>query len=129
MSLPGYKKKGRPALWLSVRGAKPVRCVKKVVKMPKPRTRIRPVSARAAKARRAYLAKRGVWIQGRRCCNCVGTAATEVHHTRGRLGGLLMDDAYWLPVCSGCHNWIHNNQDQARERGLLCAKGDWNRQP
>ena len=130
MSLRGYKKKGRPALWLSVRGAQPVRFRVAVKTAPKPRTWIRPVSAKMSKARRAYLRERNSWLAGKLCAvgRCLAWA-TEVHHTRGRAGSLLTNDKFWLAVCNGCHNWIHNNIEQARKRGLICAKGDWNRQP
>jgi hypothetical protein len=55
--------------------------------------------------------------------------ATEVHHTRGRLGKLLLDKRYWLAVSAEGHRWIHDHPDEVRAHGWLCAKGDWNKQP
>ena len=88
------------------------------------------MSARMTKERRAYIKQRNKWLSGKHCGvrGCF-SMATEVHHTRGRVGKLLLDETFWLPVCSGCHDWIHKNIELARERGLICAKGDWNKQP
>lgn len=60
--------------------------------------------------------------------------AVDVHHSRGRLGPLLMDERFWIPVSRIGHVFIHDNRARARElnwRGipLLAAIGDWNRKP
>lgn len=54
--------------------------------------------------------------------------ATECHHRNGRNGSLLTDKRFWVPVCDLHHRWIHDHPEQARREGLLCAKGDWNKQ-
>lgn len=66
------------------------------------------------------------WIGKCRCCG--KRAFLEVHHTRGRRGALLTDTRHWLAVCRKCHTWIHNNPDEARNRGWLAKRGDWGRQ-
>jgi hypothetical protein len=53
----------------------------------------------------------------------------EIHHMRGRLGPLLLDQRFWLATSKKGHKWIHANPDAAREQGWLCAVGDWNRIP
>lgn len=55
--------------------------------------------------------------------------ATQVHHTRGRAGRLLLDQRFWLAMSDAPHTWIHNNIAQARELGLICPKGEWGKQP
>ena len=55
--------------------------------------------------------------------------ATQVHHQRGRLGPLLMDQRFWIPTCQECHDFIHNNIEAARRLGFICEKGDWNTPP
>ncbi len=50
---------------------------------------------------------------------------SDVHHTRGRSGSLLLDERFWRPVCRKCHDWIAAEPEAARAVGLLCAKGDW----
>lgn len=53
--------------------------------------------------------------------------STEVHHTRGRIGALLLDERFWKAVSSEGHNWIHAHPNEARKLGLLCEVGQWNR--
>lgn len=53
--------------------------------------------------------------------------ATEVHHTRGRIGSLLNDERFWLAVSQYGHEWIHAHPNDARKLGLLCQVGQWNK--
>lgn len=126
MSLPGYIRKSKPALWTAVKGARLTRGASKPVKAPKARTRIKTSSKRMTALRRAYLAKRDAWIVGKSCHKC-GDLATECHHTRGRAGSLMLDERHWLPMCSWCHQWVHEHPADARADGLLCSKGMWNK--
>jgi hypothetical protein len=57
----------------------------------------------------------------------ISARLNEVHHLRGRANSLLLDKRYWLAVSKIGHRWIHEHMDEARERGWLCAKGDWGR--
>lgn len=52
----------------------------------------------------------------------------HVHHSKGRVGLLLFDTRYWVPVCEECHRWIGDNVEKARGLGLIAAEGDWGRQ-
>lgn len=71
----------------------------------------------------------------RKCTHCpvvlwlrdVKVKPDQVHHMRGRLGPLLLDQRYWLGVCDEGHRWIDANRAKAREMGWLCKVGDWNR--
>jgi hypothetical protein len=42
---------------------------------------------------------------------------TEIHHRKGRIGSLLLDQRFWLAVSSEGHQWIENNPDEALKRG------------
>lgn len=53
--------------------------------------------------------------------------ATDIHHKRGRLGKLLLDERHWLPCCKQAHDWIHRNPALARALNLLAQPGEWNR--
>lgn len=66
-------------------------------------------------------------FQPSKCQRC-GNPATDVHHTRGRAGRLLLDTQYWVAVCRQCHEWIGSNPNEARKAGLLCSKGEWGKQ-
>ncbi len=54
---------------------------------------------------------------------------SQVHHTRGRRGDLLLNQKYWMPVSDIGHRFIHDNIDMARVAGWLAEKGEWNKQP
>lgn len=69
-----------------------------------------------------------------KCGVCAFGKTIDVHHSRGKLGPLLIDQRFWIPVCRTCHDWIGSNPDAARKltwNGIpvLCAKGEWNSQP
>jgi len=55
--------------------------------------------------------------------------ATQVHHSRGRLGDLLLDERFWVAVSAKGHEWIHENISHARKVGLICEPGQWNTKP
>ena len=64
-------------------------------------------------------------------CICYGKIdcsmkATDVHHMRGRIHGLLLMQEFWIPVCRKAHNWIGDNMEAARALGWLAGKGQWN---
>lgn len=51
------------------------------------------------------------------------SATRDVHHIKGRVGGLLFDVRWWLAVCGTHHQWIHDNPKQACEKGYLAPEG------
>jgi hypothetical protein len=51
--------------------------------------------------------------------------ATQVHHGKGRMGDLLFDENYFIPVCDGpCHKWLEENPQAAKEIGLSLKRLD-----
>jgi hypothetical protein len=106
----------------------------------KRRKRISPISKRTAKLKREYGKAVRSWKTGR-LCTCAGLKgdegkficarlphpATDCHHHRGRLGSLLMDQQFWVPVCARAHRFIHEHIETARNMGLICDKGEWNK--
>ena len=94
---------------------------------------MRVESKSRASEQRSYRERVKVWIVGKECqarATHIGQSAkaTECHHTRGKRGRLLNYEPFWLPVCSGCHTWIHQNIPEAREAELICELGQWNKQ-
>lgn len=100
---------------------------------------ISPISDRRAQALQDYeKVKRGFLRQRRdkndgvtlyQCEKCKAwfpKHRSTIHHKRGRIGALLNDTRHWALLCIGCHIWVTNNPDEARELGLLCEKGLWN---
>lgn len=63
---------------------------------------------------------------GMRYGHQITSRITEVHHTRGRVGRLLLEKKYWLGVSKLGHRWIHEHPEEARKHGWLCEAGKWN---
>jgi hypothetical protein len=53
----------------------------------------------------------------------------DVHHSRGRVGTLLIDTRFWKAVSRKAHDWIGEHPEEARALGLLCQPGEWNTPP
>lgn len=133
-----YKRKTRPAPWLDLAQRTPTEARSR---------RIRHVSKRRQKVTKEYrdAARAFVIAEGKagKTCPVVGAIPelrngkkygwaisnrlTENHHSRGRLGSLLMDKRFWIALSKAGHRWIHANIAEARRHGWICEKGDWNK--
>ena len=120
------KKTPKPkALWVQVRN--------KLHGDPEPKKEPRWIPAKSEKRKiddAKYAVRRRKFLNLNPWCRaniagCTGHA-TDVHHTRGRAGSLLLDERFWIPACRRCHDWIRSNVIEARSRALLCAEGLWN---
>ncbi len=155
MSIYRYTKKTKPANWTTVPGAVEPKAlkvkwlqrsvpkrrahlcvvpIKKIVSKNVARKRIRQVSLTQSRKNAEYLREVREWIVGKKCqawCSDEGNrAAEECHHIRGRIGKLLLDKHWWLPVCSQCHRKMRDSQFQkdAQTRGWLAKSGEWGKQ-
>lgn len=121
----------KPALW--------VKAYPKQVRPPKskPATKKRPSDS---SRQRQYRKDAEAFIKKWPMCAChvdllkyegvkCSEDSSEVHHMRGRLGPLLLDQRFWVPVCRKAHAWIDANRKKARQYGWLCQKGEWNSMP
>lgn len=52
-----------------------------------------------------------------RICPVTGKQTNQVHHKKGRIGDLLLDQRYWLSVSSEGHDKIEMNPIWAKEMG------------
>ena len=99
-----------------------------------PKTARRPVRKFSSRRRiqiERYKLKARNWITAQKKCSGMPGCfqiPSEVHHTRGRQGPLLLDERFWIGVCRKCHVWIHRNPNEARSLGLLAPMGQWNKQ-
>lgn len=50
-------------------------------------------------------------------CPITGTTTTDVHHKKGRIGSLLLNQKYWLAVSREGHQKIEENPEWAKEMG------------
>lgn len=71
-----------------------------------------------SKQERQYNAEVKEYLRGKMCAVFPERKATEVHHMKGRTGGLLLDKRYWLPVSRDGHQKIENNPQWALEQGF-----------
>jgi hypothetical protein len=83
-------------------------------------------SVKRAKQEREYSKLRDKFLQANPYCQamiqCHGLLATEIHHKKGKIQGLLTDTDYFLSVCRTCHQWIENNPLEAKELGLSLSR-------
>jgi len=132
----------KPALWLSLPSARlaaqqPCQSVKGVPAGGNRRKAVRRVSVAMRKRLAEYQRVRVDYLRAHLTCEgCVPlfgskypAPATELHHTRGRVGKLLCQSENFKALCAGCHAFCHNHPAIARSAGLLCAVGKWNSAP
>lgn len=83
------------------------------------RTRIRNTSKKRASALRIYGRKRAAFLVAHPVCRrCQLARSAEVHHAKGRVGSLLLDERWWVALCSPCHRWLTEHPSEAYESGL-----------
>lgn len=146
------KKKTKPANWMSVRGAQPVRHFKKErVKKTwhskferKPKVKKTKTARQLEKAedKKLYKIEAKEYVlaaieRGEVCPVAVYLNENKlmpfqvdeqlfcVHHKRGRRGKLLRDQRHWMAISFTGHEWVHNNMEEARKHGWLCEAGKW----
>jgi hypothetical protein len=146
MSLRGYKKKSKPALWLTAFPSQAVKTMTKAEKVARIRKFIRPVSKKRQATSKEYRDKAQEFIKaaigrGETCPvvaripelrdgmmygHPISARLNEVHHKRGRRGELLLDDRHWMAVSKQGHRWMHEHPNEARGHGWMCELGEWN---
>lgn len=93
------------------------------------KTLIKPVSDKMAEALRVYSQMKKGWLDGKMCAVFPHLKATQVHHSRGKVGyydqmardndiPLLIDDRFWLAVSSEGHRKITDDSKFAIENGF-----------
>jgi len=87
--------------------------------LPKPTKKINARSKKRKIQELQYSADRIVFLSKpeNRICPVTKQRATEVHHKKGRIGELLLDQRYWLGVSAEGHRQIEENPDWAKEMG------------
>jgi len=88
---------------------------------------IKRSTPKRAKQTRLYNKLVASWKVGKVCefpyCR---SKADHCHHSRGRVGRLLLAQEHWIALCEHHHHWVHENIKQAREMGLFCELGQFN---
>lgn len=81
-------------------------------------TPIKKVGDKLKKDLGRYADRKREFLHGKRCAVFPVLPATEIHHKRGRVGALLNDERYWLPVSRKGHVEIEMNPAWARKMGF-----------
>jgi len=84
---------------------------------------IAPRSPKRAKQERFYSKERRIFLLANPLCKAklpgkCTISATDVHHTKGREGWLLLAIAFWIPLCRACHMWAEEHPNEAKELKL-----------
>lgn len=62
------------------------------------------------------------FVKGKMCAVFPKKKATQVHHKKGRIAGLLLNKKYWLPVSMSGHEKIEKNPNWAKEMGFSMSR-------
>tara|TARA_R110000772_G_C13310310_1_gene440340 strand:- start:14966 stop:15364 length:399 start_codon:yes stop_codon:yes gene_type:complete len=88
---------------------------------PQKRKRIKYVGEKRKLETGIYLARRTHFLnrpENKWCPVFPHLNTTEVHHKKGRVGSLYLDESYWLAVSRKGHQKIEMNPDWAKEKGF-----------
>jgi hypothetical protein len=81
---------------------------------------MRAVSVKRQRQMREYRPLRHAYLDGKRCEFPGGCTqpASDVHHRRGRVGGLLLDVRHWSALCRTHHSFVTEHPKTAVEMGI-----------
>ncbi len=123
MTLRGYQKKTRPALWTKLRkGLHPRSQQKKPAKKKLRQKPVRKCSPQMRKLLKDYQRVRVEYLIEHQLCEVCGKEQSkQIHHKKGR-GKLLCEKKFFLAIDDGCHRRIHEQPAWAYEMGYLLRR-------
>lgn len=82
---------------------------------------VKPISDKRKKQMVEYQKVRIEYLNAHKNCEYEGCKkkATDIHHKNDRNGDRLNDADYFMSVCRTCHQTIHANPKESREKGYL----------
>lgn len=78
-------------------------------------------STKYAARLRAYRVTRRTFLAARQRCEFPAGCtmpATEVHHRKGRIGPLLLDETHWSALCHDHHAWVTEHPAESVAMGI-----------
>ena len=88
--------------------------------------RVNPRSEKMTEAMEAYKPLRDLFLMRHRECQVRARGCTrwtqDLHHRKGRLGELLLDEAWFAACCRSCHSYVHEHGEWARKNGWLVPR-------
>jgi hypothetical protein len=80
---------------------------------------INKISKKRSNEMAEYAVKRKKFLQeNSRCAVYPKLMATQVHHRKGRVGSLFLDENFWLPVSATGHKWVEEHPEEAYKLGF-----------
>jgi hypothetical protein len=116
-------KKQVPVLWR----ANPKTCKACAIKTSKPIPKnkdykIPQVSKSQTKRLAQYRKLRDAFMKEHPLCQAqlqgCTKKATDLHHSKGRIGHNLTDVSTYIALCRNCHTWAENHPEEAKSLGL-----------
>lgn len=87
-------------------------------KKPTAKKPMRLQSSKIVKLNVAYTVLREQFMKNHPHCQAripgCSIVATDIHHKKGRVGTLFLDDSEFLAVCRMCHAWIETHPAEAK---------------
>jgi len=77
------------------------------------------VSEKRQDQEKIYKSIRKIYLENNPNCEVCGEEASEIHHKNGRNGDRLNDITFFMAICRGCHNYVHEHPKESRELGYL----------
>jgi len=71
-----------------------------------------------------YMAERALHLMLNPCCQVPGCQmpATEIHHSKGRVGNLYTDRQYFKSICSPHHQYYEIHPEEAKAIGISYSR-------
>lgn len=88
--------------------------------------KIKQISDKQKKRLEEYEKARDEYMAAHEVCEVRGcyNLANDLHHKAGRVGSLLSDKKYFMAVCRGCHENIHEHPKEAEREGYIVRVRD-----
>ena len=66
-----------------------------------------------------YVSQRIVFLgkKENQICPITGKPTTDIHHKKGRVGNLFLDENYWVALSREGHKFVEENPEWAKENG------------
>ncbi len=86
----------------------------------KPNKPIKKVSEKRSVENLQYAADRIVFLgkPENKICPITKKPTTDVHHKKGRIGSLLLDQRYWVALSREGHKYVEENPEWAKMNGF-----------
>lgn len=67
-----------------------------------------------------YSAQRIIFLgkKENKICPITGWPTTDIHHKKGRVGDLFLDEKYWVALSREGHQYVEDNPEWAKENGF-----------